>query len=216
MRSHWIPASSPVVLGIAIAAVLLAVFASSEWAMGRFTTPSEQDVREIRTAVVHCLLLAYTVGAFRAVVLRSAITFRELCANFPGRHSADLHPPPTSVRTVLSVSIVGLAMGVLAPFLTADYPWTPSTWPPEVYWHRVLGLAICLWLSWLGYALVKESLALSRLAAGIERVDLFDLTGFAPLVRQGLLNALLGVGWISLASLFLLDPGQLPVVMLLV
>ncbi len=54
----------------------------------------------------------------------------------------------------------------------------------------------------------------SRIAGQIPRIDLLDLSPLSPFVKQGLLTSLLAVGAASLLSLFLLEPGQWPVVVI--
>lgn len=48
---------------------------------------------------------------------------------------------------------------------------------------------------------------LSRLAGRVSSVDLFDLAPLAPFSQQGLSNALMAVGFVSLSSLFLIESG---------
>ena len=42
-----------------------------------------------------------------------------------------------------------------------EAPWNPSTWSPEVVWHRVLGPLATVWGWWLGYAVISVSLRMS-------------------------------------------------------
>ncbi len=61
--------------------------------------------------------------------------------------------------------------------------------------------------------LLVRSRRLSRLAERIAEVDLLDLSGFAPLSRQGLANAALILGFAAAYSLFLVDLAYLPVLL---
>jgi hypothetical protein len=102
---------------------------------------------------------------------------------------------------------------VFTPFLTTpEPPWNPSTWQPEVWWHRGLGLFIGWWAGWLTAAVWDTSKRTSRLATRVLAVDLLDLRQWSPFVRQGLLTALLIVGLVSILSLMLLDPTEWPVI----
>jgi hypothetical protein len=64
-----------------------------------------------------------------------------------------------------------------------------------------------LWVWWLGYAVVAVSLRMSRLARKLNRIDLLDLSPLAPFTQQGLTNALLVIGLLSINSLMLLETG---------
>jgi hypothetical protein len=55
----------------------------------------------------------------------------------------------------------------------------------------------------------RGSLVVSRAAAGLEKVDLFEPELFAPLVRHGLANGLAMVALGTIGALFLFDPGQI-------
>lgn len=90
------------------------------------------------------------------------------------------------------------------PFLTAQSPWDPSTWSPEVWWHRVHGLFIGWWLGWFVLAVRDTSALTSRLAARIGSVDLLDLSPLSPFVKQGLLTALLTVSAVSMVLIVVL------------
>ena len=60
---------------------------------------------------------------------------------------------------------------------------------------------------WLGYAIVTVSLRMSRIAGRLQRIDLLDLSPLAPFTQQGLTNALLLVGLVSIWSLMLIETG---------
>jgi hypothetical protein len=57
----------------------------------------------------------------------------------------------------------------------------------------------------LGARLVLQSLELSRLADRVRGLDLLDLSPLAPFAQQGLVNALLILGFAAVYSLFLVD-----------
>jgi hypothetical protein len=106
--------------------------------------------------------------------------------------------------------VIGVALSFLGPYMVPPVPptpWSSSTWSPEVAWHRVLGPAIGWWQWWLGYAIVTVSMRMSRLARKLNRIDLLDLSPLAPFTQQGLTNALLVIGLLSIYSLMLLETG---------
>lgn len=59
----------------------------------------------------------------------------------------------------------------------ADYD--PTTWSPEVAWHRVLGLILGFWTARLATGMVIESGRFSDLAASVREIDLLDLGSWA-------------------------------------
>ncbi len=63
---------------------------------------------------------------------------------------------------------------------------------------------------------MDSSERVSHLADRIKKVDILDLSPFSPFVNQGLLTILLMIGFVSIYSLFLLEPGQWPAVVILV
>ncbi len=60
---------------------------------------------------------------------------------------------------------------------------------------------------WLGYAVVTVSVRMSRLAKKLNRIDMLDLSSLAPFTQQGLTNALLVIGLISISSLMMFESG---------
>jgi hypothetical protein len=117
------------------------------------------------------------------------------------------------MRGLIISGLLGMLFTLFTPYLTTVVPpWDPSTWAPEVWWHRVLGLFIGWWSGWFSAAVWITSTRTSRLAAWVLKVDLLDVKQWAPFVRQGLLTALLIVGLVSILSLMLLDPTEWPVI----
>jgi hypothetical protein len=124
---------------------------------------------------------------------------------------------PVSTKSLVLAGLLGVLLTVFTPFLTAGTAaWDPSTWFPEVWWHRLLGLFIGWWSGWFAQAIWVTSTQTSKLAARIQKLDLLDLSPLSPFVKQGLLTSLLAVGVATLLSLFLLEPGQWPVVVIAV
>jgi hypothetical protein len=123
---------------------------------------------------------------------------------------------PISTKRLVLAGLLGMLLGVFLPLLTAESAWDPSTWNPEVWWHRVVGLFISWWAGWFILAIWVTSKQTSRLAARIQSLDLLDLSPLSPFVKQGLLTSLLAVGTATLFSLFLLEPDQWPVVVIII
>jgi hypothetical protein len=170
-------------------------------------------LRDLRLAIVHCLLAGYLPAAFlhviqsgrrNVLVLRAALgCTREECEAL----AASIR---LGARGLLITALIGLAFAFAGPYMVPpvpDAPWSPSAWSPEVAWHRILGPVIGILTWWLGYAVVSVSARMSQLARRLSRIDVLDLTALAPFTRQGLTNALLLIGLIAIWSLVLLETG---------
>lgn len=213
---------SPLRLGLAISGVLLLGLFASEtllqrWpgiaaysAGGALARQTEGILRDLRIAVVHCLLAGYLPAALLAVVQGGRQTVLSLqraldCSPEECRKLADsmrLNP-----WIVAGVVLIGLTVAYAGPFIVPpvpETPWNPVTWSPEVAWHRVLGPLLGALAATLAYAIVALSRRMSRLASDLSRIDLLDLTPLLPFTQQGLTNALLLVGFVSIAGLTLL------------
>jgi hypothetical protein len=218
----------PALLGLIISGTLLFGLFIQEALLGRFAVvfgPTGSP-RDLRLAIIHCLLAGYLPSACLFLVRGMRITFDELggilkpadtsSVDADGRSQEEpsrLPMEPIRIRVLILFGTMGLLLTVLSPFLTTETgAWDPSTWYPEVWWHRVVGIFIGWWTGWFFLAIWHTSTQTSRLAARISRLDLLDLSPLSPFVKQGLLTSLLAVGAATLASLFLLEPGHGPVV----
>jgi hypothetical protein len=215
----------PVLVGLIIASTLLLGLFVQELLLDRFTViPGSTASSEFRIALVHCLLAGYLPSACLYLLRGMRETADELGGILGPDQEASAADPavrmvqerPVGTRVLLLSGLAGMLFTVLTPFLTAAAPWDLSTWSPEVWWHRLLGLFIGWWIGWFVLAIWYTSTQISRLAARIRRLDLLDLSPFAPFVKQGLLTSALLVGVLSLTSLFLFEPGQWPLVVIIV
>lgn len=216
---------SPLWLGVAISGSLLVLFFSIETALGRwdglraagdlhpFARVSTGILRDVRLAIVHCLLVGYLLAAFlyamrngrqAVLILQDALNCtREECLALA--ELVKLRP-----LWLVTSGIAGVLLALALPYLTPpvpNEPWNPSSWSPEVVWHRVLGPPMLVFLLWLWYAVVIVSTRFSRLATKLHSIDLLDLSSLAPFARVGLTNALLLIGALSIASLMLIESG---------
>ena len=101
-----------------------------------------------------------------------------------------------------------LVIGVISTNTTtaeATDPWYWKGWSYDVYWHRATAVLFSWWAGCLFYVIVAESTRLSRLSGAIKSLDPLDLFPYQPLIRQGLINALLLIGLVSVLSLFLVE-----------
>lgn len=178
-------------------------------------------LRDIRIALVHCLLVGYLPAAFLHVIRNGRRTVtrlqgaldctREECETLA--NSIRL-----SRRGLFTATLIGFVIALTPPYLVApipDAPWNPAEWNAEVVWHRILGPVMGIGLAWLAYAITAVSLRMSRIAQQLNRIDLLDLTPLAPFAQQGLTNALLLVGVLSVASLMMLESGFMMLMMVI-
>lgn len=193
--------------------LLVGGFLGAQAAMRRFPFSSAGEAVDARLAIVHCVLLAYLIGAYRYVTAGARAAFvalRPYLDMGAGQFDAVLAQVGRYPAAALApIAAVGVAFAVAGPWLSGptDVYWLPATWTPEVAWHRVLGLAIGWGIGWMGYALVMESVRLSRLAPSLRPLSLWDTRALAPFTRQGLRNALVAVGLVSVAALFVTEQG---------
>ena len=216
---------SPLWIGLGISGSLIVILLTTETALGRWDAllaegefdvlarVSEGVLRDVRLAIVHCLVAGYLPAAFLQVMQsgrRTVLTLqgtldctRKECENLAA--SIKL-----STRGLVITGLLGLALAFTTPYIVPPVqpePWSPLTWSPEVAWHRILGPVISVWLMWLGYAVVTASVRISRIANKLKQINLLDLTPLAPFTHLGLTNALLLIGLLSILSLMMLETG---------
>lgn len=104
---------------------------------------------------------------------------------------------------MIIVCAVGLVVGVGAPLteflIVGNYDaYTPALWPPEVYVHRIIGPLLGIAVSLLVHAIVSDSVQFWKLARRLQSVELTDLRRYAPFTDQGLTNAAIIMGFVSM------------------
>jgi hypothetical protein len=216
---------SPLWLWIGISASLIALLAISETALGRWDllfVDAEFDalareptgvLRDLRIAFVHCLLVGYLPAALLYVVQHGKRTVAHLqgALNCTREECDRLAQSITlSRRGLVIATFLGIAFASLPPLFVEpvpEAPWDPQNWNAEVAWHRMLGPLMGIGLAWLMYAIVVVSLRMSRIAQKLSRIDLLDLSSLSPFAQQGLTNALLLVGTLSISALMMLESG---------
>jgi hypothetical protein len=216
---------SPLWLGIGISGSLVTLFMISETVLGRWdlllidegfdplARVSTGILRDVRIAIVHCLLVGYLPAALLQVLKNGKRTVARLqgALNCTREECERLAQSITlSRRGLLIAAVAGFALALLPPFFVEpvpEAPWDPASWNAEVAWHRVLGPVMGIGLAWLVYAIGAVSVRMSRIAQRLSRIDLLDLSPLAPFAQQGLTNALLLVGVLSISSLMMLETG---------
>jgi hypothetical protein len=173
---------------------------------------TETSSDDLRVTITQLILTAYVASAYAFLLMTARKVTDDLA---PVAH----HAPEwqTIVDRVgmhrgwvlLFVGAVGsLVIGVGATNMTTpveDGTWHWQSWSYDTYWQRSTTVIFCWWIGCLGYVIVVESIRLSRLSDVITSVDLLDLLPYRPLLRQGLTNALLVFGLVSLVSLFVVE-----------
>ena len=203
---------APAGVGVALAILLIALFAGIELWLGRHRLLGEPGVtlRDPMIAIIHILLATYVPTAYVYVVrgtrgaihsLRPALLASEsevaLLEGAVGRYR-EWRP------ALASLAVIGVSVYVTyATTPVNPYDWT--FWTHEVGWHRALTPFLAWWIGRLVYSVLTESRRLSRLAERLGPVDLMDLSPLAPFARQARSNVIIVVGVASILSLFLLD-----------
>ena len=210
---------SPWKLGLTISGALLVVFLAWETVFDRWpelgrlaeggalSRQPEGSLRDFRIAIVHILMTGYLLAALLAVIQGGRRTVGELqdaLACTDGECAALADSIRLTPRGLLGAGLVGLLISFAVPYFVPPVPeglWNPRNWSPEVAWHRVLGPGTGVLAGWLFYAVVSVSRRMSRLAASLSTVDLLELRPLRPFTSQGLTNALIVIGFVSVAGL---------------
>ena len=199
----------PVWIGVVLTLGLVALFLVGRVLTGGAENSSPED---LRIAITQILQTAYSASAYAYVLMTARRTTRKLAPvaqHLPhwqaaleraGKHPWWLLPLIGAANFVL-VGVTVTNATTPAP----TNPWAWQSWNYDVVWHRATTLMFVWWISCFCYVTVVESARLSRLSEDIESLDILDLGPYRPLIRQGLTNALLVVGVVSVLSLLAID-----------
>lgn len=215
LRAYDALPGNPISIGIAFTIFLLLIFF-----VGRtfFDGANSATPDELRVAITQILMTTYSGSAYAYLLMTSRKTTQDLspvARDLPHWTTiidrASKHP-----RWILL--LVGAAsfllIGVTVTNLTTPEPvnpWQWQDWNYDVFWHRATSVLFVWWIGCFCYVTVVESARLSHLSDDIESVDLFDMRPFQPLIRQGLTNALLVIGMVSVLSLLAVESRYVPV-----
>jgi hypothetical protein len=207
---------SPLALFLAISVPLLITLFIVEIALDRlaFMTRPGESFRDLRIAVIHCLFAGYLPAAYQGLLRRSRDTLERLrpvldlnAAEFQvRRESIGRYGPRWTVLVVLVALVFAFGVPLITPPVP-EAPWNPTTWSPEVIWHRVLGPPVAIGIGLLLTAVALESRRLSGVAVRLGPIDLTETDRLTPFTHQGLIHAALVLGLFSIGSLFMLDSG---------
>ena len=209
LRAYDALPGNPLSIGIGFTFVLLLIFFVGRSVLdgAHRSTPDELWV-----AISQILMTAYCASAY-AYLLQTARTttlgLAPVAEEVPGWQEvmarAGRHPwwvlPLVGAVNYLFIGVPVTNATTVAP----SDPWDWQSWSYDVFWHRATTVLFVWWLGCLCYVTVVESLRLSRLSESMESPDLLELQPYRPLVRQGLTNALLVIGVVSVLSLLAIE-----------
>lgn len=196
-------------LGFCLVTVLLLVFLAGRNVLeiGPQSAPGD-----FRLAIIHILLAGYSVSAYVYLLEIARRVGHELAPAIG--QDGDLQALLGQVGRhawwgILPAGLAGMIFLIYATILTTtgSDPWDWRQNNYDSFWMRFLALFFGWYIGCSLYALVIESIRVSRLSDKIESIDLLNLEPYKPLVRLGLTNALVVLGMASICSLFLLEPG---------
>ena len=205
LRAYDALPGNPISIGAVLAIGLLTAFFVGRAVFGGAENPAPG---ELRVAVTQILIAAYCATAYTYVLMTARRTTRELSLAVPDlpNHRAIIDRAGKHAKWILplvgAVSYLIIGIGVTnATTLDATSPWYWQGWSYDVFWHRVTTVAFVYWIGCFNYVIVVESARLSRMSARIVTLDLLNMRPYQPLIRQGLTNALLVFGMVSVLSL---------------
>lgn len=191
--------------GIGFTIILLLIYFAGRvfFDGGNNSTPDD-----LRVAVTQILITTYSATAYAYLLMTGRRTTRELtpvAQHIPQwqaiKERAGKHPWWILFLVgMASVLIVGVPITNATTPAPVD-PWAWKNWNYDIWWHRTTMLFFVWWIGCFNHITVVESARLSRLSDGFNSLDLLDLDPYRPLVRQGLSNALVVIGMISVMSL---------------
>ncbi|MDH3620937.1 MAG: hypothetical protein OER91_08610 [Gammaproteobacteria bacterium] len=205
LRAYDALPGSPLRIGIGFTIGLLLVFFIGRSLVGN---AENSDPDDLRVALTQILMVAYSASAYAYLLMTARKTTHDLtpvAGHVPqwqmkveraGKH-------PWWILPLVGASSY-LVLGVAVTNVTTPEPvnpWDWHGWNYDVFWHRATTVVFVWWLACLCYVSVVESLRLSRLSDHIESLDLLELLPYQALIRQGLTNALLVIGMVSIMSL---------------
>ncbi|MDJ0877195.1 MAG: hypothetical protein QNI86_01220 [Halieaceae bacterium] len=196
---------NPAQIGVAFTLTLLTIFFLGRVLADGASTSTPGD---LRIAITQILMVTYSASAYAYLLIVARETTQglspiaqhlpdwQIIADRAGRHRVWI---PVLIGAV-SYLIIGVGVtNVTTPDLAG--PWQWQTWNYDVFWHRGTTAFFSYWTGCLSSVMLIESIRLSRLTDDISSMDLLDLRPYQPLIRQGLTNALLLIGMVSVLSL---------------
>lgn len=215
LRAYDALPSNPIWIGIVFTFGLLLIFF-----VGRALVDGAENSTpdDLRVAITQILMTAYSASAYAYLLMTARKTTHDLSpvaqdvphwqaiVDQAGKHPWWILPLVGAV----SFLVVGVAV-TNATTPEPMNPWEWQDWNYDVLWHRATTVLFVWWIGCFCYVIVVESARLSRLSDDITSVDILDMRPYQPLIRQGLTNALLVIGMVSVLSLLGIESRYVPV-----
>jgi hypothetical protein len=196
---------SPFRIGVGFTVALVLLFFAGRTLTGNNINSNSND---LRIALTQILMTTYLASAYVGLLSTARRTTDELSP--VGREIANWSSIADRVGTyrrgvlpligAASYLVIGIGVTNITTSAPTD-PWDFQQWNYDVYWHRATTVLFAWWMACCCYVVIVESARSSRLSAEFESLDLLNLAPYQPLVRQGLINALLLIGGVSVMSL---------------
>lgn len=205
LRAYDALPGSVVWIGVGSTAVLTLLFFIGRAALG---IDIRSEPNDLRVALTQILMTTYFASAYVYLLSSARKTTHDLSAagqrsdewtsavERVGKHRRGVLP----ILGLASYLIIGVGV-TNATTPAPTNPWGLELWTYDIYWHRVTTVLFVWWIACSCHVVIVESLRLSRLSDSFESLDLLNLAPYQPLVRQGLVNALLLIGGVSVMSL---------------
>ena len=215
LRAYEALPGNPFWIGIGFTVVLLVIFLVGRSLVdgGEASTPGD-----FRVAITQILITGYSATAYVYLLETARKTTLELSTvaghvpQWPSVVDRAGKHPWWLLLLVGAASYLIIGVGVTNVTTPEPVnPWDWQAWNYDVIWHRATTVLFVWWLACFCHVSVVESVRLSRLSGELESPDLLDLDPYQPLVRQGLTNALLIIGMVSIMSLLGVESRYWPV-----
>jgi hypothetical protein len=197
-------------VGVLCAAVLLAaLFAtaalSGEWAAFEARDVSWWSIRDVRIAVVICLLAAGLPTVLRLHDQSTRRNARALAAS----GEIDAEPPLRGAgeRWLALCAIGVLPLVALSVDRDPGVYFRPGYWTPTKAFYWLLAVVACVATGATVARVLRDARRFSRLGRGLRHVDLLDPSALSPFGRQALRSAVPGLFLLSIFAANLTDRG---------
>ena len=175
---------------------------------------------DLRVAITQILITGYSASAYAYLLMTARKTTHDLApvAQLAPRWQTIVERAGKHPRLLLPLigAVNFLVIGISVTNATTPEPvnpWQWQGWSYDVAWHRATTVLFVWWIGCFCYVTVVESVRLSRLSDHIKSLDLLDMRPYEALTRQGLTNALLVIGMVSVLSLLAVESRYGPVLM---